>query len=350
MRKKIITAVFLLLAFGSVNLLSAQSILQQYYAGDSVKMHTDAMNMINSADPVFKSTPSEIKTDGDDEQAGFIKTHKVPRRNFVMRDGKKINAYTLASTSGSVILFIHGVNSNAAKYLKTAWLLQKATGSTIYAVDLRGHGLSAGTAGDVDHVNQYADDIADMIGTIRKEKPRAKILLAGHSMGGGVILKYVSGKYRQQVNGYVLMAPLLGHNSPAIKLDQGGVTNAPEPTMQLNFQRIIGLKMLNELGIHQNDSLPVMFFNQPNGTPVTKYTYRANMSMAPENFIDGLGSVDAPLLVVIGEKDEVFDATAQQKAVQENSKGKVVVVKDAKHDNLCLKKETFDAIKNWMKK
>ncbi len=348
--KRAALALLLITGMTSIQQLHSQSILKDYYNGDSVKMLNDARGLLNNPDPVFSASPSNPVTDGDAEQQQFLQTHKIPKVSFEMRDGKKLNAYRFAAMSDNIILFIHGVKSDASKYLKTAWLLQKATGSTVYALDLRGHGLSGGHPGDVDHMNQYTDDIADIIGKLKKEKPMAKLVLAGHSMGGGIVLIYIAGKYQQQADGYILMAPLLGHNSPAVRQGNPAATGATEPLMQLNFQRIIGLKMLNELGDHQHDSLPVMFFNIPAGSVPGRYTYRANMSMAPDNFTEGLVLANKPLLVIVGSEDEVFDAAMQKKAVLDNSKGEVVVVNGALHDNVCLKNESFDAIKKWSSK
>lgn len=65
---------------------------------------------------------------------------------------------------------------------------QEATQAEVFAIDLRGHGKSDGKDGDVDYINQYADDLADIVSAIRKQKPKGKIIIAGHSMGGGVAL------------------------------------------------------------------------------------------------------------------------------------------------------------------
>lgn len=67
-------------------------------------------------------------------------------------------------------------------YNKTAGLLQEATQAEVYAIDLRGHGRSDRNSGDVDYINQYVDDLGDIIKEIRKEKPSGKIIIAGHSM------------------------------------------------------------------------------------------------------------------------------------------------------------------------
>ncbi len=88
-------------------------------------------------------------------------------------------------------------------YNKTAGLLQEATQAEVYAIDLRGHGQSEGNSGDVDYINQYVNDLADIIRTICKEKPNGKISIAGHSMGGGVALRYAMEKQYEQPDGFL---------------------------------------------------------------------------------------------------------------------------------------------------
>ncbi len=107
-------------------------------------------------------------------------------------------------------------------------------------------------------------------------------------MGGGVALNYALQKNKEAIAGYLLFSPLLGHNSPAIQQTLPIENDSIEPFMKIHITRIIGLKMLNEIGIHSQDSLPVLFFNLPESTPTKKYTYRANMSMAPDDYKQGL--------------------------------------------------------------
>lgn len=144
-----------------------------------------------------------------------------------------------------------------------------------------------------------------------------------------------------------MFAPLIGHNSPAIQQSQPAVTDTLEPGMKIHIGRIIGLKMFNELGNHSKDSLPVLFFNMPEKMPLRKYTYRANMSMAPEDYAEGLKSISVPALVIIGSRDEAFNAEILKKAVTENSKAKVQIINEATHSSIKYNKQGFEEVKKW---
>ncbi len=330
--------------------VSAQSILQQYFNGNKDSLVTEAIKLINMPEPTFKPLKSTQIDNGTLADMGFEQVFKAENYNFTVRDNRKLFAYKFPKQSPSTIILLHGVGSSAYLYNKTAGLLQQATQSEVFAIDLRGHGQSEGKAGDVEYINQYSDDLADIIAVIREEKPNGKIIIAGHSMGGGVILRYEMEKHKEKIDGILLFAPLIGHNSPAIPQSASVENDTIEPFMKIHFARIIGLKMFNEINQHQHDSLPVLFFNLPESIPLRKYTFRANISMAPENYIDGLKAVKVPMLVLIGSKDEAFTAEALKKAIVENSKGEVRIIEGATHNGVRQNSLSFRFINEWFSK
>lgn len=331
----------------SVTTVSGQSILQDYFKGNKDSLMIEATKLINMPEPSFK-TSQPTKTNPEAiKDMGFEQVYKAEDFYFTVRDNKKIFAYKFPKKSNNTIILIHGVGSTAYLYNKTAGLLQEATQAEVFAVDLRGHGKSDGKVGDVDYINQYADDLTDIIKTIRKQKPKGKIIITGHSMGGGVALNLAMQNYKIKIDGFLLFAPLLGHNSPAIQQTPQKETSEVEPFMKIHFARIIGLKMFNEVGNHSNDSLPVLFFNLPENMPLRKYTYRANMSMAPDDYKQGLKSIIVPILVVIGNQDEAFNAEAMKKAVTENSKAQIEIIEGVTHNGIRHNPQAYDFIKKW---
>ena len=105
--------------------------------------------------------------------------------------------------------------------------------------------------------------------------------------------------------------------------------------------------MFNDIGDHAYDSLPVLFLNLPENNPLRKYTYRANMSMAPEDYKQGLKSAKAPMLVLIGNKDEDFNAEAMKKAVTENSQAVIRIIEGATHNGIRHNEQAYEFIKKW---
>ena len=342
-----IYAILTFLFLGGIS-VSAQNILELYFGGNKDSLTNEATKLIHLPEPTFNqlAEPESVAI----SNMGFEQVYKVENRLFTARDSKKIFAYRFAKQSENTIILIHGVKSNAYKYIQTGGLLQEATQAEVFAIDLRGHGQSEGNNGDVDYINQYVDDIADIIKEIRKEKPNGKIIIAGHSMGGGVALRYAMAKQYEQPDGFLLFAPLLGHNSPAFPQKQDSESNNEESFMKIHIERIIGLTMLNEIDNHEYDSLSVLFFNLPENAPLRKYSYRANKSMTPDDYVAGLKAVNKPMLVLMGSEDEAFSAEATKEAILKNSNGEIQIIDKASHNGVRHNTQSFTFIKDWFSK
>ncbi|TDS18908.1 alpha-beta hydrolase superfamily lysophospholipase [Maribacter caenipelagi] len=310
------------------------------------KVQNEVTNLINLPDPTFNlqenRKPMDAKAMSD---LGLEQIYKNKPIKFAVRDGKQLFAYQYKSDSDTTILLLHGILSSAYMMNKTAGLLQEATHSTIVALDFRGHGQSEGTPGDVSYINQYVDDVIDVVASIKKEQPQQKIILAGHSMGGGVILKYVMAQDAPEVEGYLLFAPQLGANSPTIKVEP--LEGDQEPFLKLHLNRIIGIKMMNAIGETNYNDLPILFFNLPESMPVTKYSYLANESMYPSDYKVGLKNVTKPLLVLVGANDEVFNASEYPKAITENSNGAVFIINEETHNGIRHNDKSMKIIAKW---
>ncbi len=342
---------FLTFLFLGSTSVSAQSILELYFGGNKDSLTNEATKLINLAEPTFQPAAQQIEPDpAAMEDVGFEQVYKSEDRFFTVRDGKRIFAYRFAKKSDNTFILIHGVGSNSYMYNKTAGLLQEATQAEVYAIDLRGHGQSEGRSGDVDYINQYVDDLADIIKEIRKEKPNGNIIIAGHSMGGGIALRYAMAKQYEQADGFLLFAPLIGHNSPAFAKDQVSGITTEEPFMKIHIERIIGLTMLNEIGSHENDSLPVLFFNLPEAVNLRKYSYRAHKSMAPDDYVAGLNAVKNPLLVLMGSEDEAFSASETKDAITKNSNAAFHIIDKASHNGVRHNINSFIFIQEWFSK
>jgi alpha-beta hydrolase superfamily lysophospholipase len=322
-----------------------QDFLKTYFNGNKDSLVIEAKKLIALPPPTFK-TKVLFKSDNDSVVHGDNMC-KVMNQAFIAKDKRKINAYKFPKKSLTTIILIHGVKSEATDYLKTASMLHDATNAEVYAIDLRGHGKSDGQKGDVDYINQYADDINDIVTVIRKSKPKGKIILAGHSMGGGILLRYAMSNYTGKIEGLILFAPLIGHNSPAFQKTPTTQNDTTEPSMKIHYARIVGLKMLNEINEHQLDSLPVLFFNTSKNQAPNSYSYRANISMAPEDYTAGLKAVNVPMIVLLGGNDEAFNAISQQKAITTNSQAEVQIIESATHKSILQDTRALQAVSKW---
>jgi alpha-beta hydrolase superfamily lysophospholipase len=246
------------------------------------------------------------------------------QRFFTMRDGKRLFARVIGAEADTTVILVHGFGVSSEPYQRAAALWNQSSAAQIVALDLRGHGKSDGMPGMTDYVGQYADDLADVINAMRKER-RGKIVLAGHSMGGGIVLNYALAG-QSLPDAYLLISPLLGNNAPTAPAT-GGPAEKPS-NFYLRLPRLIGILMYTLTGIRTFDSLPVMYLNQ---TPPMTYGFAAISSMAPADYRSAFKAIDAPLLLVTGSKDEVFRSEAYADIVHQYSSGKPVMVAGADH-------------------
>lgn len=321
-------------------------------ASDSTSVAEDALKLIHSPEPEFSATPNSEPDQQMLADMGFEQVYENIPHPFTVRDSNTLFAYKYPKdNSKTTILLLHGVLSGAFMMNKTAGLLREATNTEVIALDLRGHGQSEGTPGDVETINQYAFDVVDVVSSLKKEKPDQRIILAGHSMGGGIALQVAMLKESKIIDGYLLFAPLLGFKSPTIP--QSSSDNSGENSqrfMSIHIKRIIGLKMLNSAGNHEYDHLPVLFFNLPEEVPLKAYSYRANESMTPEDYKAGLGAVDKPLLVLVGTNDESFIASKFKPVITEHSNGKVFLIEGATHNGIRHDEKAMQRIDEWASK
>ena len=103
-------------------------------------------------------------------------------------DDQKIATY-IWKGNDTVVLLVHGWESNASRWKKTLPYLQK-TGSTIIAIDAPAHGLSTGNEFNVPKYAQFIDK------AVQKFQPK---YLIGHSIGGKACLYYQSHYENQSV-------------------------------------------------------------------------------------------------------------------------------------------------------
>lgn len=268
-------------------------------------------------------------------------------QQFTARDGETLFAHHFPAETDVTILLLHGVASDSTIFNMAAPMLREVSGAAVVALDLRGHGQSEGIAGDVDYIGQYEDDVADVIAAIRAEKPDGRLILAGHSMGGGIALRFAQLPDAPSVDGYLLFAPHLGTNAPTMPAPQPETSNVAAAFTQLHVPRLIGLTMLNVVGIQALNQQDTLFFNLPDTTTHT-YSYRAMVNTAPTEYGAALTAVNAPLLVVVGSHDEAFVAEQFPTAVSAYSDGEVHVVPEESHNSIVESATAMTIIQNWL--
>jgi acylglycerol lipase len=109
--------------------------------------------------------PAEEKVDGDDGMKVAFRIWKP------------------AGAARAVVLIVPGFNSHSGYYGWTAEQLT-ARGYAVYAVDLRGRGVSDGERFYVDTIGDYVSDVEKVAAVIAQREAGKKVFILGHSAGG----------------------------------------------------------------------------------------------------------------------------------------------------------------------
>jgi alpha-beta hydrolase superfamily lysophospholipase len=272
-------------------------------------------------------------------------------RHFTMRDGETLFArHFPVDEPDLTVLVVHGMTGEGSQFNRTAGLLREATGAEVYALDIRGHGQSGGRAGDVDHIGQYEEDLAEVVSTLCTERPGGALILAGHSMGGGIAQRYALLPDSPAVDGYLLYAPLLGLGAPTNRTEPAPEAIAEEPWLKLDTPRLVGLLMLNAVGVKALNSLPIAVCHVTDGARVGEYSFRALASAGPDHYAAGLAALDAPLLVVIGSEDESFHAAEYGPVVAAHATApaRVEVVEGINHNGIHHDPRAVALVAEWL--
>ncbi len=207
-----------------------------------------------------------------------------------------------AGDSPLPVIAIHGSSGSSTSLHALAKALS-AEGIEVYAPDIRGHG-ETGRRGDIDYAGQLDDDLEDFAAAVKRRHPGERAVLLGFSSGGGFALHAAASRLGGSFERVVLLSPMLGPQAPTVR---EGVHAWARPFVP----RFIGLSVLNGFGIHAFDSLPTINFaidpamaNLLAGT----YSFRLLKGFGTGDYAADLKNARAPLQILAGAKDELFDA------------------------------------------
>ncbi|MCG9793015.1 alpha/beta hydrolase [Flavobacterium algicola] len=168
---------------------------------------------------------------------GKILSGKMPKtlekavHKKIKHNGEEIATYIWEGNE-TIILLIHGWESNSSRWKKTLPYLQ-ATGSTIIALDAPAHGLSSGKEFTIPKYAEWIDIV------VKEYKPK---FLIGHSFGGQTCLYYQSHYQSTSIEKIVILgAPndfkTILHNYTSLLKLNDKITKSLENKYTQIFQR-----------------------------------------------------------------------------------------------------------------
>ncbi|MEO3389206.1 alpha/beta fold hydrolase [Mesorhizobium sp. CAU 1741] len=259
--------------------------------------------------------------------------------------------YYPSDDAGVRFILVHGSAWHSMQFHEMARSLSEAGVAEVVVPDVRGHGPNTRLRGDIAYIGQLEDDMADLMVHLSAEYGTRPTVLGGHSSGGGFAIRFAAGRHTDLADGFVFLAPYLQHDAPTTRPNSGGWARPA-------VRRIIGLTMLNTIGITALNHLPVIAFAMPafvlegplGDTATTSYSYRLNTSFAPRaDFESEIAAIPARFLVVAGSTDEAFDAALYEPVMSAvNDRGTYRIIDGAGHIDLLGDRRVVEAISVWL--
>lgn len=266
-------------------------------------------------------------------------------QSFTARDGTDLPYRHYPAESDQALILLHGSGWHSGYLPTLAAAIADANAAHVYTPDLRGHGESPERRGDIDYIDQLTDDLADLIEHLQADQPFTRLIIGGHSSGGGLVLRFAESQYNPQADAYLLLAPFIQYNAPTTRPNSGGWANA-------YTGRIIGLTLLNNIGITAFNQLPAIDFNMPpafrDGTETLAYSFRLNTGYAPNNYKAALQAIDQPLLVIAGADDESFYADQYEPTITQYTAADVVILPNVSHMGAVVSLAVQSPVITWL--
>ncbi|WP_136657331.1 alpha/beta fold hydrolase [Nitratireductor sp. XY-223] len=268
-----------------------------------------------------------------------------PLQTFEARDGQALSLAHYPSDSNLKVILLHGSGYHGAYLAPLADHLASNGVADVYVPNVRGHHGSGDRRGDVDYVDQLEDDIDEVAALILQDSPDARICIGGHSSGGALAMRYASGEYGSLIFCFFGLAPFLGPDAPTMPETDSGWAH-------ISLPRIIGLSMLNNVGIHVLDGLETIRFNLPepyrDGTETLGYSWRLMTNFAlNRDFESDIAGLPEESLVLVGSDDEALDADAFVPLFAKLGK-QAQVIDGLDHFGIVLDEGVMERLGDWL--
>ncbi|MEP4535410.1 MAG: lysophospholipase [Cyclobacteriaceae bacterium] len=138
-------------------------------------------------------------------------------------DGLKLfYQYWIPQQTEKILCIIHGHGEHSGRYEHVARYLSDHN-VAVFAMDLRGHGLSKGKRGHAPSQEVLLRDIEELVKAAREMYNDLPLFIMGHSMGGNLVANFMMENKSKEISGFILSSPWLklAFEPPKIKMQLG---------------------------------------------------------------------------------------------------------------------------------
>ena len=221
-------------------------------------------------------------------------------------DGTKL-AYRAWPVPDAKITFavLHGHGEHGGRYERFAGGMGSYNMATS-AVDLRGHGESAGQRGHVDSWSQWIEDAAAFVSQVEREST-GEVVPLGHSLGGVLLLSAVLAGRLPQARRFIVSSPALKLKVkvPAWMTSLGSVTSSlvPRLSMSTNLDPRVVSRIPEVVEAYRNDPLV--------HSKMSSRLYSEWQRAAKDN-LEHAGEIKLPFLILAGTADRLIDPAGSE--------------------------------------
>jgi len=272
-----------------------------------------------------------------------------PIQTYEARDRKSLCYRHYESSSDKLVVLLHGISEDGQYLHPLAEFLSKRGLAQVVVPDLRGYGFHPVRRGDVEYVGQHDHDLEDLVRCLRERTPeRFDLIVAGHSGGGGNAIRLARKRLAKEIEAYLLFAPSVHPNAP--------INHKKDPwsDVTVDKRKMAVLTVLNALGIRFWNKAVVLRNDKPaerrHGRETLEISYRLLLSRTPKaKYERELRAMTQPMLVLVGEKDEVFQSGQYAPMFAEHNRAKVSLIRDCDHDGILSNKTALREVESWFR-
>jgi alpha-beta hydrolase superfamily lysophospholipase len=267
--------------------------------------------------------------------------------NWKARDGLDIFAQSWEPTilqPKAVVCLVHGLGEHTSRYDHVAEAFGRQ-GFVLFGADLRGHGRSGGARGHISSIEDFMQDIDELLGQARVRYPGLPIILYGHSLGGIQVL-YYGLTHKPDVKG-------------VIATSSGLHTALEKQHVKVMMAKILGSLMpntdiasgLDPKSISRDEKVVQAYINDPLVHDKISLGFGKIMVGVTSWTLAHAGEFSLPLLLLHGKADVLaFPSSSIEFAAPLKEKCTLVLWDDAYHElhNEPEKNEVFKTMTLWM--
>lgn len=200
------------------------------------------------------------------------------------------------------LLFIHGwwAHSNLW-YINIANELNEKYNIEVILMDLVWHGKSQWKRGDSPFAWSVYKDISKLIFITKNNS--VPFYIWWHSSWWGLIINYITSKYKEMLDGYIFVSPEFWYKSDTKKIDRidfGTIKLGYFIWNAMSFWLLFGNVYAVDLNYPKN-------IIDKNPEIVNKLTVNMANALTPKNPKSQFTTINKPFTIIIGSDDEMFD-------------------------------------------